>query len=78
MNKEGAVCVEKCNLAKSCYDHEVWKTLPSRNSKYDILGADIILLIQDSSLKDIKSGNIISKDTVCAEKCSIAKSCSIF
>ena len=57
---------------------ETQKLLPSWNSKYELLGREFIVWIADSSFKDTIIGKMILKDAVCAEKCSLAKSCSVF
>ena len=56
---------------------EARKCLPSWNSKYELLGREIIVWIVDSSFKDTKIEKMIFKDAVCEEKCSVAKSCSV-
>ena len=69
IKEKGAVWAEKCSLEKFPNDFEkLWKTLPSRNSKYEMLGPDIIICIHDSYFNQIESEEIIGKVALYAQK----------
>ena len=65
------------NVALQLFFEETQKLLPSWNSKYELLGREFIVWIVDSGFKDTIIGKMILEDAVCAEKCSVAKSCSV-
>ena len=79
MTEKGAVCAEKRSFAKSRNVFwELWKILPSRNSKYEFLGIHLIVWALDSCFKLVKIKKIIGKAAVFAEKCFLGKSCTVF
>ena len=58
--KTGAICMVKCCLAKSRqYFQELWKTLPSQDSKYEIRGTDIVVWFLDACCSHTESEEII-------------------